>query len=43
MLHIFRCMMNSHAVVQTNEPYITSGERPMCDVCYDIAEEASRD
>ena len=43
MLHIFRCMMTTHVVVQDNEPYITTGDRPLCDTCYDIAEEGSNE
>ena len=38
MLHIFRCMMTTHVVVQEDEPYIGTGDRPMCDYCYDQAE-----
>ena len=41
MLYIFRCMMTTHVVVQDDEPYITTGDRPMCDYCYDMAEEGS--
>ena len=41
MLHIFRCMMTTHVVVQEDEPYIGTGDRPMCDYCYDQAEEGS--
>ena len=31
--------MTTHVVVQDDEPYIGTGDRPMCDYCYDIAEE----
>lgn len=41
MLYIFRCMMTTHVVVQDDEPYIGTGDRPLCDYCYDIAEEGS--
>jgi hypothetical protein len=41
MKHIFRCMMVNHIEVTNNEPYITTGDRPMCDTCYDQAEEGS--
>lgn len=43
MLHIFRCMMTTHVVVQKNEPYISTGDRPLCDICYDMAEEGSNE
>jgi hypothetical protein len=42
MIHIFRCMMTEHVTVQDSEPYITTGERPMCDFCYDQADEGSK-
>lgn len=42
MIHIFRCMMTEHVTVQDSEPYITTGERPMCDFCYDQAEEGCK-
>ena len=41
MIHIFRCMMINHIEVTNSEPYITTGDRPMCDTCYDQAEEGS--
>ena len=41
MLHIFRCMMTTHVVVQKNEPYISTGDRPLWDTCYDMAEQGS--
>lgn len=42
MIYIFRCMMDGPVVVQDSEPYITTGERPMCDFCYDQADEGSK-
>lgn len=41
MLYIFRCMMTTHVVVQDDEPYIGTGDRPMCDYCYEVAEDGS--
>jgi|TARA_R100001163_G_C4972434_1_gene131818 hypothetical protein len=44
MIYIFRCFSGGHTgqvEVTKNEPYITSGERPICDTCYDIAEDGS--
>ena len=42
MIHIFRCMMTEHVTIQDSEPYITTGDRPMCDFCHDQAEEGSK-
>ena len=39
MIYIFRCWMVGHIEVTKNEPYIGTGDRPLCDMCYDIAEE----
>ena len=41
MLYIFRCMITTHVVVQEDEPYIGTGDRPLCDYCYDMAEDGS--
>jgi len=41
MIYIFRCMMTTHVVVQENEPYISTGDRPLCDNCYEVAEDGS--
>ncbi len=31
--------MIDHVEFTENEPYIGIGDRPMCDTCYDIAED----
>ena len=39
MIYIFRCWGIEHIEVTENEPYIGPGYRPLCDTCYDIAED----
>jgi hypothetical protein len=39
MIYIFRCWMVDHVEVTENEPYIGIGDRPMCDYCYELAED----
>jgi len=44
MIFIFRCFSGGHTgqvEVTENEPYIGTGDRPLCDTCYDIAEDGS--
>ena len=38
MIYIFRCWGVGHIEVTENEPYIGTGDRPLCDNFYDIGD-----